>query len=293
MHRGEKEQPFDPAWANEMRVIPIVKVTDRESLWHVWPSINCPTIAINYLDLRARKHLHADALDRGVKVALGFEGRCVAVLVGRNWSLNRMQTKQSVEEIETMGFDASTTMDDFVYQDDPLNYSWDRVQRAIDSAEQMIRLDPSFDIVGTVKGANECQQRFCINQLSTLGIRLMALPCSELLHEQNHRQVREFIRYTRDLRIWNWLIGIGSPALIRSFDADCSSTSKWCWSAIKGWALSTYGQKQTGHPADCGYSTCNPIRNMDSAKTLSRHNFQSLLELGLDLRSQVNLGQWT
>lgn len=291
---GPLESSSTPQWSDALRVIPLVKVTDKRHLWQVWPTVNSPVLAINFLDVLARKGLYDCALENGIKETLGYNGKCVAIIVGPNWRLYRIKIKKCVSEIEAMGFDASTTLDDYVYQDDPPDYSWNRVQHCLDKANEMMRLDPSFDIVGTVKGSSDSQVRFCIDRLVEMGLNHMMFPCSELVGERNHSEILSFMRYTKLNRIWSWLIGVGSPRLIRRFAADCSSTSKWVWAATKGWAFTPYGQKHTGHPDNCPYDACQELyQNHFSEKAiLTRHNFQTLLDIGMDLRGGVHLGRW-
>ncbi len=260
----------------------------------MWPEIKSPVLAVNYLDLAARRRLHSESLNKGIKDALQFKGTCIAVIVGSNWRLHKLSIKDCVEEIESMGFDASTTIDDYVYRDDDSAFSWDRVQHTLDKADEMIRLDPSFPIIGLVKGASGDQVRFCVDRLEDFGLKYMAFPCSELIAERNYVEILSFMRHTRMKGIWGWLIGLGSPRLIRRFAPDCSSTSKWVWAATMGWALTPEGQKLSGHPSLCNYDLCHQLSKDGASdlKILAHHNFKTLLDLGLNLSGGMDLRQW-
>ena len=273
-------------------MIPLINVTDRQALWQFWPDISFGIIAVNYLALKKRTKLYRAAIASGIKRALNYDGICISVLVGDNWLLDNTPVSEYFEDVSRMRFDAGTTHDDYVYWKDPPEYRYHRIHKMLDRAYELVQLKPDFDLIGIVKGASEAEIRLCIDRLRDMNIRLMAFPCSELAFEERHQDIQEFLRYGRKLKLWRWLIGIGSPQLMWKFDADCYSSPKWCYSAALGYEFSRLRVKHSEHYPHCNHRLCTSLAQSRSRRDVirARHNMLSLVEIDKDLRSREETG---
>lgn len=283
-----------PSWTEQFRIIPLVKVTDRKALWYFWEDVRYDIIAVDYLALRKNRRLHTAALSQGIKKALGFNGTCLSVLVGDNWLLDHTPVKQYFDDVTAMGFDAATTHDDYVYWDDPVDHRFHRIHKTLDRARELTRLNPRFDVIGIVKGSTRNEIEFCVDRLADMNIRMIAFPCSELAFERRLKDVREFLRYGDELKLWRLLIGIGSPQNMWRFDADCFSSSKWCYSATWGYEFSMHGVKRSARFQRCRHSLCRSLieRRVPNDVRLARHNILSLVEMNESLVRRGRNGNW-
>jgi len=274
-------------------VIPLISPTDREELWHFWPDISYPVIAVSYLSLKKRTRLYKAARDHGIKDAIGFDGTVISVLVGENWLLDHTPVQRYHHDVSQMGFDAATTHDDYTYRTNSSHYRYHRLHRLLDRARELAECNPQYDLIGIVKGSSPAEIQFCVDSLRDIGIAKTALPCSELVFEKRHEDIHQYLRYCRDLGLWTWLIGLGSPHLMRRFGADCYSSSKWCYSSTLGYRYSRDSVKQTPVPPNCYHELCRTLvekrRPMDVI--LARHNVSTLIEIGRDLREVGSNGQ--
>jgi hypothetical protein len=271
-------------WA-QLRVIPLISLTDREELWHFWPEVSYPAIAINYLSLKKRTRLYRIARERGIKEALDFDGTVISVLVGDNWALDHTPVQRYHYDLTQMGFDAATTHDDYAYWSNHRNYRYHRIRRLLSRARQLIESSPEYDVIGIVKGTTPDEIEFCIDNLYDMGISKTAFPCSEVAFEKRLTDIYEYMRLSRDHGRWSWLIGVGSLHLMKSFDADCFSSSKWCYSATYGYKYTRDRVRQGPVPANCHHEVCQMHVDKGSPRdvTLARHNISTLIEIQQDM----------
>ena len=244
------------------------------------------TIAVNYLSLRSRRRLYKSATEHGIRKALHFDGTCISVLVGKNWLLDNTSVKSYVHDITLMGFDAATTHDDYVYWPDPPSYRWSRIHKSIDRARELVRLSPDLEVIGIVKGSSPTEIGFSIDKLCEMGVRRVAFPCSELSFERRHDDINWFLRKAASLKLWKWLIGIGSPRLMRRFGADCYSSAEWAYSSTLGVEFSLHRVRHTRDYPHCAHSLCDSLSQSGISRTIARarHNALTLNEIDLELR---------
>jgi hypothetical protein len=256
-------------------------VKEKEALWKFWYDIPFDTIAINYFTLKGKPSLYEEALKRGIKSALDFRGTIISVLVGDNYALDRLPVVDYWQDLEIMGFDVATTHDDYLYYDDPEAYRWSRLHTMLEKADQLIRFDPDFEVVGIVKGSTDVELEFCMNQLHELGIEKVAFPCAELLQERRLTDILKFLRIGKRLGFWNWLIGVNSLKYIKRFGADSASGYGWCYRAASNLTYDLDGTVEVSARLDCNHKYCFSAQR-DAAPVpmiCARHSILKLVEV--------------
>jgi hypothetical protein len=185
-----------------------------------------------------------------------------------------------------MGFEAATTHDDYVYWPDPPSYRWSRIHKAIDRARDLVDACPNMEIIGIVKGSNPTELGFMVDKLHEIGIRRVAFPCSELSFERRYDDILWFLRKAKALRLWAWLIGIGSPRLVWRFNADCFSSAEWSYASTLGVEFLHHSVTHSINYPDCSHFLCRSLQQQGLERTTvrARHNALRLVEIDENLR---------
>lgn len=267
------------------RVFPSINPTEPEGMWHTWPEVSPPVIGLNYLGLCENKSLLTRARAEGIHEALGFGGEIIAVVVGKNWSLENLDVNTYASDLEQMGFDYGTTSDDYVYPDDPSAAQWERIQCMLDDAERLVRLDPDPELIGIVQGCTRQQIRFEMNYLSRAGLSRMALTSADSALRRKHRGIIDFLGIGTEMGVWRCLLGLNSPALMSRFKAEAMSGYAWLYRAAQGYAYRGQEWAKVDQPGFCRHKTCRALlwKGFSMPELRARHNVVTLMELSAKL----------
>jgi hypothetical protein len=259
--------------------LPLIDPTEPRRLWRFWPEIEVEAIAINYLKLRKNQELLERCRSEGIKRALGYDGKVVAVLVGDNYHLDCLQVHEYADDLDQMGFDAATTHDDYVYPDDRLSAQWSRLHTMLDRATKLKRLDPDSELIGIVQGARVQQLEFCVESLLRIGIRRLALPCSDLAARKTAGPIIDFSRICQERDLWHWLVGINSQAFMTRFQSDAVSGYGWCYRGAKGQIYRDGSLVKVASRGFCRHGVCRELaaKSLSLPELCTRHNLQYLL----------------
>ncbi len=268
--RVSRTRPFFLAYG----FLPLIDPSEDGALWHIWPEIRTGAIALNYLKLKRNPVLYAMVRSKGIRQAIGYDCKVVAVLVGENYELDKMDVASYAADLDEMGFDAATTHDDYIYPDDHGSAQWSRIHTMIDRATTLARQDPDAELIGIVQGASSLQVEFCIDSLSKIGINRYALPCSDLSARRKARRIVEFSRICRDRDAWHWLIGINSPSFMTRFPADVVSSYGWCYRGAKQKIYRDGSLVRAVSPGFCGHEICRDLsaKGLSLREVCARHN---------------------
>lgn len=267
------------------RAFPSINPMEPERLWHVWPEVNLRVIGLNYLDLCRNRPLLARARAEGIHGALDFDGEVIAVVVGRNWTLENLDVSAYASDLDQMGFDYGTTSDDYVYPDDPSTAQSERIQCMLDDAVLLTRLDPDPELIGIVQGCTRRQIRFEMEALSRLGLDRMALTTADSALRREHRGIVDFMGIGADMGVWRCLLGINSLPLMSRFMAEGMSGYAWLYMAAKGYAYRGQRWAEVDQPGICNHDACRSLlwKGFSMAELRARHNVVTLMELSAKL----------
>ena len=274
--------------------IPIVRVDEREEIWRFWSDVEYDNIAVDYFSLRQNQGLYRAAKTRGIKDALGYDGSAICVLTGDDWNLDNTQVSEYVQDINDMGFEFATTPDDYVYWSDRENYRWSRIHNALDRAYEMLEHIANSKLIGIVKGSNAAEVYFSIDRLTSMGLLLLAFPCSELIQEGRYEEINKFLSYGRHRGTWRSLIGINSMRRMSKLDAEAFLGSAWCYGALAGKAYEGGIMRKIDGPLGCSHELCRKMasRNRPKEEVLSRHSLLCLKKMNVPLGRVSLYGNW-
>jgi hypothetical protein len=260
--------------------MPLINPAEPEQLWKVWPEVQPAAIAISYLFLRRNSRLLLKAREEGIKKAIGFNGRVVSVLIGRNYELDQQGVGSYAADVNTMGFDAATTYDDYVYLTDSPFSQWSRIHTMLDRATALRTEAPKTELIGIVQGASAGQLKFCIDHMLRLGITKVALPCSDLVARRRPELITDFSRLATSASLWHWLIGVNSPAQLNRFHADVLSGYGWCYLGRQGLVYRKGRVVSARSNRFCRHDLCLrlALRGLSMPELCSRHNLLYSLE---------------
>ena len=263
------------------RAFPSINPMEPESLWHVWPEVNPAVIGINYLGLCRNKSLLARARAEGIHRALDFDGEVIAIVVGRNWALEKLDIPTYASDLDQMGFDYGTTSDDYVYPDDPASAQWERIQCMLDDAVLLAKRDPDPELIGIVQGSTRQQIRFEMDQLSCLGIDRMALTAADSALRREHHGIVDFLGIGAQMGVWRCLLGINSLSLMSRFKAEGMSGYGWLYRAVHGYAYRGQHWMKPSQAGFCNHEICRSLlwKGFSEAELRTRHNVVTLMEL--------------
>jgi len=307
------EERLSPAWVVEAKVplvrppptpavhtkvdnrhvVPLVKVHEEEDAWHFWDEISVGHIAVDYFSLRGALSLYHKALEEGIHAALGFDGRITIVLVGKDWELDRLDISKYAQDVKKMGADAVSTPDDYTYITDPPLYRMSRISNSLNRTRDMISQLPGVELVGVVKGSTRMEIEFHIERLMSLGIKVMAFPCSEYMEAKRYTEPAIFVRICKDRGLPSWVMGANSLGVMRSLGADCYSGTGWCYGPLALGLMYERGKwiKAGSGRFHCNHPECQVAQDLhQSPASKARHNIRSLMEVDAELAGRRTLG---
>jgi hypothetical protein len=265
------------SWADS-RIIPMLPLLDRRELWEFWhtPPVECDSVSLSYNDLKGRSAIYLSARATGIKQALGYHGRVTCVLGGKNWLLDAVRASTYIQDINSMKFDAVTTPECYVYLTDTENYRWHQLHRAVNHARNLVKANPTSEIIGMAQGTNRTEISFVLKTFRDLGLRWAAYPCGDLLSQRILSPIHEFLSIGREAGLRLWLTGVNSIRIIRRLGADNYSGKKWCYGAAHSLGY-VRGALKRVTSLRCDHSYCARNTTLPHDVRLARHNLLCLM----------------
>lgn len=162
------------------RFIPEVDVTDDRS-WFWRHGVEFSEIFVPLWQLLVNKEILDRASSKGLHDFLGFNNKIFLSTVMPDELIDRFETKDYFELIESLRLDATMVPDNYTYTDDPLFLSWSQTIRLVSLADDFLKLD--IPLIGLVKGTNHLQMDWVIRRQVEMGYVSFAMPARELLEE--------------------------------------------------------------------------------------------------------------
>lgn len=186
--------------------VPLIDVRGPDS----WRSKDVRAIMVKFRDLVERYGI----LEEDIHEVLGFEGKVLLSSIAQDKFLTSEHFGAYKEAVATMKPDAILTWDLPVYVDDPLFRNWMNVLKSIEAAAELSKL--GVPLIGLVKGSTEKQIAFSAAKFSRMGIKDMALHCTEYLQLKAIRVMKEFLAVVSDYANRVIAMGVSSPEALET-----------------------------------------------------------------------------